>query len=63
MTKAKMRLYLEMTMDLLQRVHGSICRSDINRDKKLEISEDIQKIESKIFLLDRKLKEVKMYDR
>ena len=63
MSKAKMRLYLEMAFDLLQRVHTSICHSGVNREKKLEISEDIQKIESQIFLLDKKLREVKINDR
>ena len=60
MTKTKMRFMLEMSVDLLQMIHASICRSKINRDKKIEIAEDIQKIQSKMFLLDRKLKGVKM---
>ena len=63
MTKAKMRLYLETTVDFLQRVHTSICNSGINRDKRIEISADIQEIERQIFLLDRKLRGVKFNDR
>ena len=63
MTKAKMRLLLEMTVDLLQRLHSNVCRSNMSREKVRDIAEDIQEIERKIFLLDRKLKGVKMNDR
>jgi DNA-binding protein len=63
MTKAKMRLLLEMSVDLLQRVHGNICRSNINRDEKIQIAEDITEIIRKLFLLDRKLKDVKINGR
>lgn len=63
MTKAKMRLLLEIVIDLLQKVASNICRSNIERPKRLDIVEDIQEIEKLIFLLDKKLKEVKFNDR
>ena len=63
MTKAKMRLLLEMVAVLLQRLRLNICKSNIGREEVRDIAKDIQEIERKIFLLHRKLKGVKMNDR
>ena len=63
MTKAKMRLYLEITIDHLQRVSNNLCHEPIKRDEKIEILEELQEIVRRIFLVDSKLKEVKFNDR
>ncbi len=59
MTKAKIRLYLDTTVDFLQKVNTGICHSGIDRKNALEICEDIVEIQRLIFLLDNKIKGLK----
>ena len=63
MTKAKIRLRLEMAYDLVAETHSAVCVSNISRKDCAELSEDFMEILRRLIILDNKIRGTKWNER